>query len=80
VHPPIVAAVEGLSKPRAGARAGVAMGPAPADSLTNVVLAHEGGWDEALFVAVPVVVFFLLLVLANRRANQLRDERDDDGS
>ena len=56
------------------------MGPAPADSLTNVVLAHEGGWDEALFVAVPVVVFFLLLVLANRRANQLRDERDDDGS
>ena len=29
-----------------------------------MVFAHEGGWDEALFVAVPVVVFFLLLVLA----------------
>ncbi|MGI9603610.1 MAG: hypothetical protein ACR2QE_17125 [Acidimicrobiales bacterium] len=42
-----------------------------------MVIAHEGGWDEALFVAVPVVVFFLLLVLANRRANQLRTEHTD---
>jgi len=41
-----------------------------------MVLAHEGGWDEALFVAVPVAIFFLLLVLANRRANQLRAEAD----
>ena len=46
--------------------------------VLEAVLAHQGGWDEALFVAVPVVVFFLLLVLANRRANQLRDQRPDD--
>ncbi|MDH4168498.1 MAG: hypothetical protein OEW42_02810 [Acidimicrobiia bacterium] len=44
-----------------------------------MILAHEGGWDEALFVAVPVALFFLLLVLANRRANQLRDEAEATG-
>jgi len=32
------------------------------------VLAHQGGWDEALFVAVPLVVFFILLRIAKRRA------------
>jgi hypothetical protein len=32
-------------------------------------LAHQGGWDEALFVAVPVVVFGILLAVANHRAN-----------
>lgn len=33
-----------------------------------VVVAHQGGWDEALFVLVPVAIFGLLLWLANRRA------------
>ena len=32
------------------------------------VLAHEGGWDEALFVAVPMAVFAVLLWVAKRRA------------
>ena len=32
------------------------------------VMAHAGGWDEALFVAAPLVVFAGLLVLAKRRA------------
>jgi len=45
-------------------------------SLSPMLFAHEGGWDEALFVAVPVAIFFLLLVLANRRANQLRADAD----
>jgi hypothetical protein len=35
-----------------------------------VVLAHQGGWDEALFVAVPLVIFFLLLRVAKRRAEE----------
>jgi len=34
------------------------------------VLAHQGGWDEMLFVAVPIVLFVLLLRLANRRADR----------
>ncbi len=32
------------------------------------VLAHQGGWDEALFVAVPMAVLIGLLALAQRRA------------
>lgn len=32
-------------------------------------LAHQGGWDEILMVAGPLLVFAAVLVLANRRAN-----------
>jgi hypothetical protein len=32
-----------------------------------MLLGHQGGWDEALFVAVPVAIFAGLLALANRR-------------
>lgn len=35
---------------------------------TPAVLAHAGGWDEALFVLVPIAIFAGLLALANRRA------------
>ncbi|MFM7062317.1 MAG: hypothetical protein ACKO04_02320 [Actinomycetes bacterium] len=37
------------------------------------LLAHQGGWDEILMVAVPVLVFGLLLAAANRRAQRQRD-------
>ena len=40
------------------------------------VLAHEGGWDEILLVAGPIVLLALLLLLANRRAERLADERE----
>ena len=32
------------------------------------LLAHQGGWDEILLVASPVLVFSGLLVMARRRA------------
>ena len=32
------------------------------------LLAHQGGWDEALFVVVPMAVLVGLLALAQRRA------------
>src|SRR5215813_11421649 len=35
--------------------------------LTGLLLAHQGGWDEMLFVLVPVGAFAGLLALANRR-------------
>ncbi len=35
------------------------------------VFAHQGGWDEALFVAIPIVLVALLLWVANRRAQQV---------
>jgi hypothetical protein len=41
----------------------------------EVVLAHQGGWDEMLFVALPLGLFAVLLFIANRKAQaQLDDE------
>jgi hypothetical protein len=38
-------------------------------SVTNaLVLAHQGGWDEMLFVALPIGLFGLLLYIANKKA------------
>lgn len=48
---------------------------APMASITAVwVLAHQGGWDEILFVLGPLVIFAGLLVLARRRVDQLGDD------
>ena len=33
------------------------------------LVAHQGGWDEILLVAVPLAAFAAVLFLANRRAN-----------
>ena len=45
-----------------------------------VVIAHQGGWDEMLFVALPLGLFAFLLYMANRRASRLddKDEEQDD--
>ncbi len=40
------------------------------------VLAHQGGWDEALMVIVPVGLFVGLLWLAIRRAAEQADPAD----
>ncbi len=45
-------------------------------AIERVILAHQGGWDEILLVAGPLVVLWLLLVMANRRARRL-NEADD---
>lgn len=39
----------------------------PSMASMVLLLGHQGGWDEALFVAIPVAVFAGLLALANRR-------------
>lgn len=39
-----------------------------------VLFAHQGGWDEILFVLAPLVVFAVLLILARRRVGALEDE------
>jgi hypothetical protein len=41
------------------------------------LLAHQGGWDEMLMVAVPVIVFALLLRMASKRADRLEPVNDD---
>lgn len=38
------------------------------------MLAHQGGWDEILFVLAPLLVFAGLLALARRRVDGLDDE------
>ena len=42
------------------------------------LLAHQGGWDELLFVLVPIVLFAGLLAIANHRATADRAEQDPD--
>lgn len=46
-------------------------------SALAVVLAHQGGWDEMLFVLVPISLFAGLLALANKRAVRDQAERDE---
>jgi hypothetical protein len=45
-------------------------------ATTPVVLAHQGGWDEMLFVLVPLLVFLTLQWLNRRKTRQ---ESDDGG-
>lgn len=40
----------------------------------ELLLAHQGGWDEALFVLVPLAFLAWLLRLAHVRAERLDDE------
>jgi hypothetical protein len=41
------------------------------------LLAHQGGWDELLFVLLPIALFAGLLAVANRRASRQQAEQDD---
>ena len=41
-----------------------------------VLLAHQGGWDEILMVAGPVMVFAFLLSVARKRALALAEPED----
>lgn len=45
-------------------------------SLVALLLAHQGGWDEMLFVLVPIALFAGLLAVANRRATRAQLSRD----
>lgn len=44
--------------------------------MTSAVFAHQGGWDEILFVAVPIAIFAGLLAVANRRASRMEEQRN----
>ena len=45
------------------------------EPVTAALLAHQGGWDEILMVLVPIAIFGLLLVVANRRAGAIDEQR-----
>jgi hypothetical protein len=40
----------------------------------TVVLAHQGGWDEMLFVLVPLLVFLTLQWLNRRKGRERSDD------
>ena len=42
----------------------------------SMIFGHQGGWDEMLFVLVPVAAVVWLLRLANRRVKAQQVERD----
>ena len=46
--------------------------------IAAVVLAHQGGWDEILFVLSPLVLFAVLLMVARRRVDQMEDGAEDE--
>jgi hypothetical protein len=46
--------------------------------MSSVVLAHQGGWDEILFVLLPIALFAGLLAIANRRASRDQAAREGD--
>ena len=45
------------------------------EPVTALLLAHQGGWDEMLFVAVPILIFGSLLAVANRRASRIEQQQ-----
>ena len=45
-------------------------------TATTVVLAHQGGWDEMLFVLVPLLVFLTLQLLNRRKTRQQSDDAE----
>ena len=40
-------------------------------SVTPLVLAHQGGWDEILMVGAPLALLACVLWLADRRARRM---------
>ena len=42
------------------------------------LVAHQGGWDEALFVLLPIGLFAGLLAIANKRAARELEQRGED--
>ena len=39
----------------------------------SVILAHQGGWDEALLIGAPILIIMGLLWLAKRRVDAAHD-------
>lgn len=48
--------------------------------IALALLAHQGGWDETIFVLAPLIVFAGLLLVARRRLDRMEsgDETNDD--
>lgn len=47
-------------------------------AVTHALLAHQGGWDEGLLVAGPLLVIVWMLWLAKRRADRIYHDSTPD--
>lgn len=47
-------------------------------AVIDSLLAHQGGWDEVIFVAAPLILFGVLLAIARRRVDAEEDRDADD--
>jgi len=45
------------------------------NSVATALLAHQGGWDEALLIGGPMAVIAGLLVVAKKRVDAAADEQ-----
>ena len=43
-----------------------------------MLLAHQGGWDEILFVLAPLILFAVLLLVARRRVDRMESDAGTD--
>lgn len=57
-----------------------ASGTAFERAISFPVLAHQGGWDEILIVALPLLLIGSLLYIANKRVDAKLAERTADDS
>lgn len=45
-------------------------------TAVGAIVAHQGGWDEILMVLGPLAILFVVLMLANKRARRLAEDRN----
>jgi hypothetical protein len=50
-----------------------------ATATAPVLVAHQGGWDEALLIGAPILIIIGLLWLAKRRVDATSDGDVDRG-
>ena len=48
--------------------------------MNSLTLAHQGGWDEILMVAGPVLIFAWLLSIARKRAQTLAEAEAEEST
>jgi hypothetical protein len=46
-------------------------------TFAAALIAHEGGWDEILLVAGPIVIIVAVLAVAKRRVDRIQHDRPD---
>jgi hypothetical protein len=48
----------------------------PGTLVPVALFAHQGGWDELIFVLFPIALFAGLLAMANRRADRAQSQQE----